>query len=250
MNAVARIGLGAYDVAELIVRSVAAVPYALRRHGLLFRHFYEVGNRSLFIVSLMGLFIGMILALQSGFQLRKFQQEANIGLIGLAIIKEFGPVITAFLLAGRIGSSYAAEIGTMKVYEEVDALKVLGVNPIGYLATPRLIACLVMVPLLTFYADLLASLGGCVVAYAYVDVHPRIFFDVYFQFLEMGDIWRAFVKTLFFGGIIAVTGCHVGLRTSGGAEGVGRSTTTSVVVALTAVLVSDYFLEKIMLAIT
>lgn len=248
-SVIGRIGAGAYEVAALVFSSVRHTGYIVRRSALLFRQFLEVGNRSLFIVSVLGTFIGMILALQSGYQLRRFQQEGQIGLIGLAIIKEFGPVITAFLLAGRIGSAFAAEIGTMKVYEELDALRVLGIEPVAYLATPRLLACVIMVPVLTIYSDFLATLGGVLVAWTYVDVSPRIFFDVYFQNIGMTDVWRSLVKTVVFGGIIATTGCWCGFRTTGGAEGVGRSTTQSVVYAITAVLICDYFLEKIMLAL-
>jgi phospholipid/cholesterol/gamma-HCH transport system permease protein len=220
----------------------------VKRHTLLFRQLYEVGNRSLLIVTLLGLFIGMSLALQSGYQLRKLNQERLIGLLGIAIIKEFGPVITAFLLAGRIGSSYAAEIGTMKVYEEVDALTVMGVQPVAYLASPRVLACLLMLPILVIYADFVALLGGALVARTYVGVQPSAFFAQFFQWMSMTEVWRSMVKCLFFGSIVAVTGCHFGFRTSGGAEGVGRSTTDSVVYAILAVLVSDYFLEKVLLA--
>ncbi|MDP6107585.1 MAG: ABC transporter permease [Candidatus Brocadiia bacterium] len=238
----------AHDVAALFLQSLRHAGYAVKRHKLLFRQLYEVGNRSLLIVTLLGLFIGMSLALQSGYQLRKLNQERLIGLLGIAIIKEFGPVITAFLLAGRIGSSYAAEIGTMKVYEEVDALTVMGVQPVAYLASPRVLACLLMLPILVIYADFVALLGGALVARTYVGVQPSAFFAQFFQWMSMTEVWRSMVKCLFFGSIVAVTGCHFGFRTSGGAEGVGRSTTDSVVYAILAVLVSDYFLEKVLLA--
>ena len=188
LNPLSNTALKAFEVAELALKSIRQLGYSLRKNKLLFKQFYEVGNRSLLIVSVLGMFIGMILALQSGYQLKRFQQEGQIGLIGIAIIKEFGPVITAFLLAGRIGSAYAAEIGTMVVYEEVDALKVLGVNPIAYLASPRLLACLVMLPVMTIYADFVAMLGGALVAHAYVDIPANQFFDVFFKFMEMKDV--------------------------------------------------------------
>ena len=249
---VLRAAQSAYDVAALIVQSIRNIGYVLRNNRLLFRQLYEVGNRSLLIVTVMGCFIGMILALQSGYQLHKFNQEHQIGLIGLAIIKEFGPVITAFLLAGRIGSAYAAEIGTMKIYEEVDALTVMGVRPVAYLASPRLLACLIMLPILVVYADFVAILGGAFVARTYVGVAFSSFFDVFFNFMRtmgMTDVWRSMAKSFCFGGIIAVTGCYFGFKTSGGAEGVGKSTTQSVVYSLLAVLVADYFLEKVLLAL-
>lgn len=247
-NIIVRACETAYDVAALLKGSVFNVWYALKHHKLLFKQLYEVGNRSLLIVTVMGCFIGMILALQTGYQLQKFNQEKQIGLIGLAIIKEFGPVITAFLLAGRIGSAYAAEIGTMKVYEELDALKVMGVRPVAYLASPRLIACLIMLPIMVLYADLVGMLGGALVAKFYVNVEPSAFFDIFFKFMDMKEVWRSMIKSVIFGGIIAITGCYFGFRTAGGAEGVGRSTTDSVVCCLLAVLISDYFIEKILLS--
>ena len=239
----------AYDVAHLAVSSLGKAWYPLRRHKLFFGQLYEVGNRSLGIVAVMGVFIGMVLALQSGYQLRRFNQQQRIGLMGLAVVREFGPVITAFLLAGRVGSSYAAEIGTMKVDEQIDALQVMGVDPVAYLASPRVLACIVMVPLLCIYADFVAMLGGALVAETYVNVPPQTFFRVFFNFMSMGDVWRSLAKCLAFGGIIAVTGCYCGFNTTGGAEGVGRSTTQTVVYALLAVLITDYFLEKVLLAL-
>jgi phospholipid/cholesterol/gamma-HCH transport system permease protein len=197
----------------------------------------------------MGSFMGMILALQTGYQLRRFNYESEIGLIGIAIVREFGPVITAFLLAGRIGSSYAAEIGTMKVYEEIDALTVMGVRPVAFLASPRVLACLIMLPVLVIYADFIGMLGGAFIAQTYVGVPPARFFRVFFDFIRMHDLGRSMVKCVFFGGIIAVTGCYFGFKTTGGAEGVGRSTTDSVVYSILAVLVADYFIEKVMLAL-
>ena len=239
----------AYDVAALAVSSIGGTGYVLRRKELLFKQLYEVGNRSLLVVTVMACFIGMILALQSGYQLAKFNQEHQIGLIGIAIIKEFGPVITAFILAGRVGSSYAAEIGTMKVYEEVDALTVMGVRPVAYLVSPRLLTCLIMLPVLVVYGDFVAMLGGALIARTYVGVGFSTFFDVFFNFMgDMRDVWRSLAKAFCFGGIIAITGCYFGFKTRGGAEGVGRSTTDSVVYSLLAVLIADYFLEKVLLA--
>jgi phospholipid/cholesterol/gamma-HCH transport system permease protein len=249
LEALKKTCITSHDVASLALDSIRHFPYALRRPRLLFRQLYEVGNRSLLIVSVMGLFIGMVLALHLGYMSARYRQEHYIGLIGLAIVKEFGPVITAFLLAGRIGSAYAAEIGTMKVYEEVDALVVMGVRPVAYLASPRLIACLVMLPLLVIYADFIGLLGGTLVAQTYLGVSPEQFFKVFFQATDMADVWRSLCKSTAFGGIIAVTGCYFGFKTTGGAEGVGRSTTDSVVYALLAVLIADYFIEKVLLAL-
>jgi phospholipid/cholesterol/gamma-HCH transport system permease protein len=243
-----RCSIAAYDVASLFLRCLWYMGYVVKRGHLLFRQLYDVGNRSLLLVSAMGGFLGMILALQIGYITQRYNLEHQVGLIGIAIVKEFGPVFTAFILAGRVGSSYAAEIGTMKVYEEIDALKVMGVKPVAYLASPRLIACVMMLPILAIYADFIGMLGGALVARSFVGVEFRRFFQVFFQFLEMKDVWRSMMKCVIFGNIIAITGCYFGFKTTGGAEGVGRSTTDSVVFALLSVVVADYFIERVLLA--
>lgn len=241
--------IAAHDVGGFALASVRHIGYALRRQKLLFKQFYEVGNRSLLIVGVFGLFVGLILVLYGGDQLRRFGQEKYIGLTGLAIVWEFGPVFTAFILAGRIGSSYAAEIGTMRVSEEIDALQAMGIRPEAYLATPRLLACALLLPVLVVYADFAALLGGAGMAWFYVHVAPREFFRLFFQYLEFQEIARSLAKSFLFGAIIATIGCYHGFRTTGGAEGVGRSTTASVVHGLLAVLVADYFISRILLVL-
>ncbi len=249
LDSAARVCSVTYDVAELTVRSIRHLDETIRRHTLLFKQFYEVGNRSLWVVTVFGAFIGLILVLYGGDQLRRFGQERYIGLTGLAIIWEFGPVFTAFILAGRVGSAYAAEIGTMKVYDEIDALRVMGVSPEAYLVTPRLVACVVMTPALVVIADLCALVAGSFMAWVFVRVAPNQFFQVLFQHLTTQHMTRSLVKSAFFGGIIAVTGCYHGFTTTGGAEGVGRSTTQSVVHSLLAIGVADYFIGRLLLAL-
>jgi phospholipid/cholesterol/gamma-HCH transport system permease protein len=239
----------AYEVGVLAWDSVRHAGYALRRHRLLFRQLYDVGNRSLLIVGLFGLFVGLILVLYGGDQLSRFNQEKFIGLTGIAVVWEFGPVFTAFILAGRIGAAYAAEIGTMQVSEEIDALRVMGVRPEAYLAAPRLLACALMLPVLVAYADFAAMLGGAGMAWMSVRVVPGEFFRVFFQYLEFEEMTRSLIKSVVFGAVIAVTGCYHGFKTTGGAEGVGRSTTASVVHSLLAILVADYFISRILLAL-
>ncbi len=237
----------ACDVGALIVKSVRHVGGALRRHDLLFKQCIDVGNRSLPVVTVFGVFVGLILVLYGADQLQRFGQEKFVGLVGLAIVWEFGPVFTAFILAGHIGSSYAAEIGTMKVYEEVDALASMGVNPVAYLGSPRLLACTLLLPALVVYADFFALLGGAAMAWLYVRVAPNQFFQLFFQYLTMREVVKSLAKSAVFGGIIAITGCYHGLKTTGGAEGVGRSTTRSVVHSLLAILIADYLVSKILL---
>jgi phospholipid/cholesterol/gamma-HCH transport system permease protein len=197
---------------------------------------------------MMGGFVGMILALQTGVQLKKYAAEDALGpLVGLALIKEFGPVITAFVLAGRVGSAFAAEIGSMVVYEEVDSLKTMGVNPVAYLAMPRFVACMLVVPTLVIYCDIIGLLGGCLVGKTFVGVRPGLFFEKFYLATDFSDIFRSLVKSTIFGAIIAVIGCREGFNTSGGPEGVGRATTQSVVESLVLILVFDYFVERLMI---
>jgi phospholipid/cholesterol/gamma-HCH transport system permease protein len=239
----------ASDVGALTLNAFSHVGEAVRRHRLLFKHLYLVGNSSLGIVSLFGLFVGLILVLYAGDTLARFTQERYVGLTGLAIVWEFGPVFTAFIIAGRIGSAYAAEIGTMNVYDEIDALKALGVRPTAYLCTPRLIACMVMLPVLACYADFWALLGGSGMAWWFYHVAPAQFFHVLWQNLKFYQMGRSILKAFIFGGIIAITGCYHGFQTTGGAEGVGRRTTLSVVHSLLAILVADYFISKVLLTL-
>lgn len=239
----------AYDVAALTLVSVRHMGYALKRHRLLFRQLYEVGNRSLMIVGVFGLFVGLILVLYGGDRLQQFGQEKYIGLTGLAIIWEFGPVFTAFIVAGRIGSAYAAEIGTMQVADEIDALRSMGIKPEAYLASPRLLACVLLLPVLVAYADFTAIVGGAGMAWFSLRVAPSEFFRVFFQYLEFQEMTRSLAKSVIFGGVIAITGCYHGFKTTGGAEGVGKSTTESVVHSLLAILVVDYFIGKLLLAV-
>jgi phospholipid/cholesterol/gamma-HCH transport system permease protein len=236
-----------YDIAALIVRSLRGTGYAIRRTGLLTKQMYAVGNSSLLIVTLFGLFVGLILVRYGAEQLPELGLQKQIGLAGLPIIWEFGPVFTAFILAGRVGSAYAAEIGTMRVYDEIDSLVVMGVRPEAYLVAPRLLACVVLVPCLVIYADFAALIGGAFMAWVQLHVPPSTFFEVLFNALPFSALWRSLLKAAVFGGIIAITGCYKGFRTAGGAEGVGRSTTESVVHSLLAILIADYFLSKLLM---
>jgi phospholipid/cholesterol/gamma-HCH transport system permease protein len=248
LDDVKRVCTSAYDVAALALDTIGHTGEAFRRQKLLFKQLYEVGNRSLLIVTVFGLFVGLILVLYAADTLLRFNQVKFVGLTGLAIVWEFGPVFTAFILAGRIGSAYAAEIGTMKVYDEVDALQSMGVAPVAYLATPRLLACVLMLPALVCYADFWALLGGSGMAWFYARVAPSQFFLVWRQNLQLSEMTRSLVKSVVFGAIIALTGCYHGFKTTGGAEGVGRRTTQSVVHSLLAILIADYLISKVLLA--
>jgi len=210
------------------------------------RQMSRIGADTFPIASVMSVFIGMVLALQSGYALQKYgTQGKHLGpVVALTIVRELGPVLTSLLMAGRIGSSIAAEIGTMAISEEIDALITLRINPVRYLVMPRLLACLVMLPVLVIYADLLGILGGGLVAHTYFEVQYNNYFDQVYNSLDFAEIFRGLVKATFFGGIIATVGCHRGLRASGGAQGVGQATIDGVVYSFVGIFIFNYFITR------
>lgn len=209
-----------------------------------------IGYETLPVAAVMAFFVGMVLALNTGVELNKYGSQTIIGaIVGHSMVRELGPVMTSFLVAGRAGSAMAAEIGVMKVYEEIDALRTLDINPVRYLAMPRMIACLVCVPALTIFVDFVGIIGGGVIS----DLHPKIFvsYAIYYDSLtaalKLREIANGLIKSVVFGGIIALVCCYVGFKTSGGARGIGRSTTRSVVLSFMMVLVADYILTRILM---
>jgi phospholipid/cholesterol/gamma-HCH transport system permease protein len=209
-----------------------------------------IGYESLPVASVMAFFVGMVLALQTGVELAKYGTQDIIGsIVGLSMVRELGPVMTSFLVAGRAGSAMAAEIGVMKVYEEIDALKTLEIDPVRYLVMPRLIAALICVPILTIYADCVGIAGGAIVS----NLHPRLFisYSTYTDSLRLAlkfsEISAGLIKSFVFGGIIAIICCYVGLKTKGGPRGIGISTTKSVVLSFLMILVANYFLTRLLM---
>lgn len=216
----------------------------------IFRQMSIIGIGTLPIAMLVALFVGMVLSVQTGSELALYGTQEAIGaIVGLSMVKELGPVMTSLLVAGRIGSSMAAEIGAMQVYEEIDALKTLEINPVRYLAMPRLIACLFTVPALVAFAMVVGIIGGGVVA----EINPKIDvpFSVYYEnmtrSLDYKDISKGLFKAMVFGGIIAHVGCYVGFKTSGGARGIGESTTRSVVLSFLMIMIANYLLTRFMI---
>ena len=200
----------------------------------------KIGVTSLPLVFLTALFTGMVLALQSAYQLRMFNAlNYTAGLVSLSITRELGPVLTAMVVAGRVGAAITAELGTMKVTEQIDALSSLGTDPIRYLAVPRFIAAVCMLPLLTVYADFIGIFGGYVVAVLKLGLSSSQYIQDSFDVLVFKDVFTGLIKSFAFGGIIAVIGCYQGFNTRGGAEGVGRATTVSVVTSLILIITSD-----------
>lgn len=210
------------------------------RWKLTLQQMYRIGVTSLPLVFLTALFTGMVLSLQSAYQLQLFAAEQFISdLVALSITRELGPVLTAMVVAGRVGASIAAELGTMKVTEQIDALKSLAVDPIRYLVVPRFVAAVLMLFMLTVYADVIGMLGGYLIAVFKLGMSSHQYMERSFEVLVIKDVMTGLIKAFFFGGIIAIVGCYFGFRASGGAEGVGRATTIAVVISLVMIISSD-----------
>jgi phospholipid/cholesterol/gamma-HCH transport system permease protein len=209
-----------------------------------------IGVGSLPIVLTAGFFIGVVLLLQTAAQFQRFGESALTGdIVSLALVRELGPTITALLVAGRNASGIASELGSMVVTEQVDAMRALGTNPSRKLVTPRVIASVLMLPLLTAVADLVGLIGGFIVSSVQLRLAPAEFWHRAINVLAFGDLVQGSVKPLVFGLIISTVGCYFGLTVRGGTQGVGRATTTAVVVSSVAVIVSDTFLSKVFLYI-
>ncbi|TVQ78796.1 MAG: ABC transporter permease [Bradymonadales bacterium] len=206
-----------------------------------------IGVHSSFIIILTGLFTGAVLALQSGKAFRLFNAEAVTGsVVALSLMRELSPVMTGLMVAARCGSAMAAEIGTMNVTQQVDALKVMSVDPVSYLISPRVLATTIMMPLLSIVFTVTGMIGSYIVAIGILGINDAIYFDKIDQYVEMQDVWDGLIKATCFGVIVAVVGCQRGFQARGGAEGVGRATTQAVVYASVSILVSDYFLTAFM----
>ena len=218
-----------------------------------------IGVASLGIVALTGLFTGMVLALQSAVEMKQFGATIYIGrLVGASTVRELGPVLTALMVTGRAGSGMAAQLGSMRITEQIDALSTLGVDPVRKLVTPRFLAALIMLPVLTVIMDVIAIGGGLLIAVVKLDLTATMYLrSVYQSLAQTGfifryipiDVFGGLVKPLVFGGIMALTSCYYGLNTRGGTEGVGRATTQAVVSSSILILASDYFLTQLLIAL-
>jgi phospholipid/cholesterol/gamma-HCH transport system permease protein len=206
-----------------------------------------VGPDSLTIAMITASFIGAVFTIQVTREFINFGATTAIGgVLALALSRELAPVLTAVVIAGRVGSAFAAEIGTMRVTEQIDALYMLKTDPIDYLVIPRVIACILMLPLLTILSIILGMTGGVLIAVNFYNIPQSVFLDSARNFLGIWDLFTAMIKAAVFGMLIAVIGCSWGLTTSGGAKGVGQSTTTAVVTALLAIFITNFFLSWLM----
>ena len=206
-----------------------------------------VGPDSLGIALVTAAFVGMVFTIQVAREFLNFGAgQAVGGVLALALTRELAPVLTAVVIAGRVGSAFAAEIGTMRVTEQIDALYILKTDPIDYLVTPRVIACCVMLPILTLLSLITGMFGGLIVASSLYGISHVMFLDSVQSFTQIWDLSSASIKSVIFGALVAIIGCSWGLTTTGGAKGVGQSTTTAVVTALLAIFVSNFFLSWLM----
>lgn len=241
------------EVQEYVRLCLTAVRAAFSRpfyYRDVVEQFDAIGLGSLTVVVLTGFFTGAVLALNSGITLDQFGAREFVGrLISSSMIKELGPVLTGLMLAGRVGSGIAAEIGSMVVTDQVSALRALGTDPIRKLVVPRMLAGFFMTPVLTVIADAVGILGGWLIAVAQLRVASGVYWTSILEGLYLEDAWQGLIKPFCLGFVIVTIGCHVGLRTKGGTQGVGRATTNAVVAASVAVIAVDFFLTRLLITL-
>jgi phospholipid/cholesterol/gamma-HCH transport system permease protein len=230
-----------------VAGAAASRPYYYRD---IVQQFDQIGLGSLTVVLLTGFFTGAVLALQSGMTLDQFGARPFVGrLVSASMIKELGPVLTALMLAGRVGSGIAAELGSMVVADQVNALRALGTDPVRKLVLPRVLAGTIMCPILTVVSDFVGILGGWIIAVTQMRVASSVYWNSVLEGLFPQDPWMGLIKPFFLGFVIVTIGCHVGLRTRGGTQGVSRSTTNAVVAASVGVLMVDFFITRLLITL-
>ena len=231
-------GLG--DIALFAIRTFSWLMTRLPRRETMLPNFYQIGVLSFPVVALTGTFIGMVLSVQSYSQFRVLNLETRLGaVINMTLVRELGPVLAATMLAGRVGSAMAAELGTMRVTEQIDALASMGANPLHYLVVPRFLACLVLIPTLTIMADFMGVVGGALYSIVILGIDSHHYWDNSRRFVGNYDLFSGIFKSLFFGAAIAVISCHRGFNCSPGAEGVGRAATEAFVNSFVMILIID-----------
>ncbi|MCA1560315.1 MAG: ABC transporter permease [Acidobacteria bacterium] len=228
-------------------RALVTPPFYMRD---IIDQFEAVGVGSLTVVLLTGMFTGMVLALQSGITLDQFGARSMVGrLVSASMVKELGPVLTGLMVAGRVGSGIAAELGSMMVTEQIAALRALGTDPIRKLVLPRILAGVLMVPLLTVVSTGVGMVGAWIVTITELKVASSVYWNSVVVGLFIQDVWMGLIKPFFIGFAIASIGCHVGLRTQGGTQGVGRATTNAVVASSVAVIAVDFLVTKLLISL-
>lgn len=238
------------EMMVLLWRTIRALPLVFRQREKVYDQLFEIGNASLMMACLLSIFIGGVIALQTGPELAKRGLQGVIGgLVGLSVCKELAPVMMAVLIAGRIGSAMAAEIGSMQVYQEVDALRTMNINPVHYLVLPRLVAITISLPILVLFAVLIGWFGGGLVSVynEKIGITFQAFFINLKFVVDLGDVLNGLFKSFVFAIVIGVVSCHQGLVTVGGPRGIGRSVTKAVVNSIVLILILDYFLTRFLL---
>ncbi len=211
------------------------------RSSVIWPSLYQVGVLSLPVVVITGAFIGMVLAVQSYDQLRVMHLESQLGaVVNMTLVKELGPVLAATMLAGRVGSAIAAEIGTMRVTEQIDALEALGADPVQYLVVPRFLGCVLLIPLLTIIADAMGIYASWIFSTAVLEVNSHYYWEYTYQFVTLFDVSSGVFKSIFFGAAIALVACHRGFNARAGAEGVGTAATQTFVYSFVLILFIDF----------
>jgi phospholipid/cholesterol/gamma-HCH transport system permease protein len=253
-GAIGGIGRGTLEIlqvagecTELFVATVWHVRSVARHAAKVIAQLTLIGTETLAIAGLVSLFVGMVMVVQAADQLANYTQEVLGSLVGLAMTKELGPVIMGFIVAGKSGSAIAAEIGSMKVYDEIAALRTMDIDPVPYLSMPRFVAMTLAVPMLVLYSDVIGIFGGALV----IAVDPTIqigvsqFLDNLREWLNLTDIVVGLVKGVVFGMLVSITACAFGFRTTGGSEGVARSTTSAVVWSFVSIIIADFIIVRI-----
>lgn len=241
------------NIGEMVLlfwRTLLALPHTWRQRDKVFEQFFEIGNASLLMVCVLSFFLGGVITLQTGpLLVEKGMGSAVGGLIGVAMAKELAPIMMAILIAGRCGSAMAAEIGSMRVYQEIDALRTMNINPIHFLVLPRMVAIAVALPMLVMFAILVGWLGGAVVAAvtSQIDISFQTFFGTMRDVVGPEEVVNGVFKSFCFAWIVGVVSCHQGLVTRGGPRGIGRSVTKAVVNSIILIVIFDYILTRILL---
>ena len=243
------------NIGEILVlfwSTIKALPNAWRQRQKIYDQLFEIGNASLWMACLLSIFIGGVIALQTGpVMVERGLGNYVGGMVGLSVCKELAPVLMSMLIAGRIGSAIAAEIGSMRVYQEIDALRTMNISPINYLVLPRMLAISVALPLLVIFADLIAWLGGALVSIYNPEISLSFmaFSNNLRELVDLSDVVHGLVKSFIFAVVIGIISCHQGLQTIGGPRGIGRSVTKAVVNSLVLILILDYFLTRVLVII-
>jgi phospholipid/cholesterol/gamma-HCH transport system permease protein len=237
---VGRVAILLRDLVRFLVPGLSSFGRVIQQMG-------AIGVGSLWLVVVVSVFTGAVAAVQAAYQFTSVVPMRYLGSVVLrSVIIELGPVLTGLVLSGRVGSSIAAELGTMKVTEQIDALRAMAIHPVRYLVVPRVIAAIVMLPVMTVLSDAIAVFGGYVVAVTSIGMSPHVYTQSLKDFFLVKDLMSGLIKAFFFGGIIGTMGCYYGFATEGGAEGVGLATTRAVVASCVLVLISDYVLANVL----